>query len=187
MQVLPPINSVDPVGADRSPYDVSLISFVTRFATTKKRCEIVRGFLRFRSTLHGAGIVSGFHWINGSFTEHVEVLENRDPGDVDLVTFLDDPTDNLEAIFPDELIDHDEVKKNFLVDNYWVETSLPGRELVNTSAYWYSLWAHRRNAQWKGFLQIDLDPQEDTVALQELDSIQATFSPPGTPDAVQTV
>ena len=28
----------------------------------------------------------------------------------------------------------------------------------------YSLWSHRRNGQWKGYLQIDLSPIDDTVA-----------------------
>lgn len=36
--------------------------------------------------------------------------------------------------------------------------------LVGQSTYWYSLWSHRRNGQWKGYLQIDLSPTDDAIA-----------------------
>lgn len=187
--VLPPVNDLDPVSPDRSPYEVSLLSFVVRFATSWQRCRILRGYLNFRAALHQAGIVSGFQWLDGSFSENVEVLEARNPRDVDVVTFLEDPDGELAQLFPQELADHDLVKERFLVDSYWVETTLPGRELVTVSAYWYSMWAHRRNSQWKGFLQIDLSPAEDAAALAELTQIEAGFVPPvppaGAPQGVQ--
>lgn len=181
MQVLPPVNDVDPVSPDRSPYEVSLLSVVIRFATSWQRCKILRGFLGFRATLDKAGITSGFQWVDGSFSENVEVLEARNPRDVDVVSFLDDPNGDLGRKFPGALADHGEVKKIFLVDVYWVETTLPGRNLVTLSAYWYSIWAHRRNSQWKGFLQIDLDPAEDADALAELTQIEAGLVPPAPP------
>nr|WP_198036280.1 hypothetical protein [Cupriavidus taiwanensis] len=181
MQVLPPVNGLDPVSPDRSPYEVSLLSVVIRFATSWQRCKILRGFLGFRATLHKAGITSGFQWVDGSFSENVEVLEARNPRDVDVVSFLDDPNGDLGRKFPGALADHGEVKKTFLVDGYWVETTLPGRNLVTLSAYWYSIWAHRRNSQWKGFLQVDLDPAEDADALAELTQIEAGLVPPAPP------
>lgn len=54
----------------------------------------------------------------------------------------------------------------------WESESL-GRLFVNRqekgfSAYWYSLWSHRRNGQWKGYLQIDLLPTDDATASAEL-------------------
>lgn len=36
--------------------------------------------------------------------------------------------------------------------------------LTRHSAYWYSVWSHRRNQLWKGFVQVDLAPGEDTFA-----------------------
>jgi hypothetical protein len=36
--------------------------------------------------------------------------------------------------------------------------------LVQQTSYWYSVWAHRRNHQWKGFLEIDLSPTLDSDA-----------------------
>ena len=48
-----------------------------------------------------------------------------------------------------------------------ISFSLNGDEpepLVRQSTYWYSLWSHRRNGQWKGFLQIDLSPADDLIA-----------------------
>lgn len=32
---------------------------------------------------------------------------------------------------------------------------------VKNIAYWYSLWSHRRDGLWKGFVQVDLDPAQD--------------------------
>ncbi|WP_404990779.1 DUF6932 family protein [Cupriavidus pauculus] len=128
MLVLPPVNDLDPVSPDRSPYEVSVHSVVMRFATSWQRCQILRGFLNFRAALHAAGITSGFQWLNGSFSENVEILEARNPRDVDVVSFFDDPNGDLAQNFPAGLADHDEVKKQFLVDSYWVETVLPGRE-----------------------------------------------------------
>ena len=138
MQVLPPVNGLDPVSPDRSPYEVSLLSVVIRFVTSWQRCKILRGFLGFRATLHKAGITSGFQWVDGSFSENVEVLEARNPRDVDVVSFLDDPNGDLGRKFPGALADHGEVKKTFLVDGYWVETTLPGLSRPSRARHaWY--------------------------------------------------
>ena len=38
-------------------------------------------------------------------------------------------------------------------------------------AYWYSMWSHQTNTGlWKGFLSVDLSPQEDILAMQILES-----------------
>ena len=52
---------------------------------------ILDGFLRFRELLTQAGFVSGFQWVDGSFLENVEMLENRPPNDLDVVTFYIPP------------------------------------------------------------------------------------------------
>jgi len=56
-------------------------------------------------------------------------------------------------------------KAQFLVDSYFVEINqLPVEAIVQQSAYWYSMWSHRRNQAWKGYLQIDLSPAYDADA-----------------------
>ena len=44
------------------------------------------GFLSFRDALQATGLVKGFQWINGSFLENVEEVEERNPRDIDVVS-----------------------------------------------------------------------------------------------------
>ena len=166
--VLPPIHDADPTGFHRSPYQVSLLDFVLRFSTSAARRKILAGFLAFRSELHDLGLVRGFHWINGSFLEQIEIVEGRAPNDMDVVTFVDPPigleiNDRLES-----LLDHAAVKNQYLVDHYFVELNLPGPLLVEQAAYWFGLWSHRRTWSWKGFVQIGLQPDNESAALKNL-------------------
>jgi hypothetical protein len=36
---------------------------------------------------------------------------------------------------------------------------------VITISYWYSMWSHRRNGLWKGFVQVDISQGQDDLAL----------------------
>lgn len=171
--VIPPINELNPTSVARSPYQATLADFVSRFAVTPARIEIVRGFLEYRLALHNAGFVSGFQWLDGSFLENTERLEGREPRDIDVVTFLHTP--NNLAITPDtlRLFDHDEVKHQFKVDGYSVELDqISPRELVSWSAYWYSLWSHRRNQLWKGYIQVELTPADENRLLMDIGASQ---------------
>ena len=76
----------------RSPYGIGLPEFVDRFSSSKERIAILDGFLRFRNELHEVGFVSGFQWLDGSFLENIEDLEDRHPNDLDVVTFYTMPT-----------------------------------------------------------------------------------------------
>jgi hypothetical protein len=179
--VLPPVDLVAPVSAERAPYPVSLVDIVDRYSTSASRRAILEGFLRFRAALHANGYVSGFQWLDGSFMENIETLEGRAPQDVDVVSFVDDPspnaTPNAAAL---RALDHDDAKADFSVDSYFVELQqLSPREVSEQSTYWYSVWAHRRDFTWKGFLQIDLDPAEDAAAALILaQNIAASTSTP---------
>jgi hypothetical protein len=63
-------------------------------------------------------------------------------------------------------------KDDYRVDAYFVQLNCESPEpLVQLSAYWYSLWSHRRNGLWKGFLQIDLSSEEDETARINLDKL----------------
>lgn len=70
-------------------------------------------------------------------------------------------------------------KTRFHVDGYFVELDLePQQSLIERSTYWYSMWSHRRNMVWKGYLQIDLSPVEDNNAQKKLDLLQRQMVQP---------
>ena len=66
---------------------------------------------------------------------------------------------------------HNLIKDNYRIDHYYVvlnELSLSN--IVSQSAYWYSVFSHRRgDYKWKGFLQLKLGDSEDSVARAELE------------------
>jgi hypothetical protein len=66
--VLPPINAGQPVSIERSPYVVSLTDYVLRFGDTPDRRAVLSGFLGYRAALHSVGLISGFQWLDGSFS-----------------------------------------------------------------------------------------------------------------------
>lgn len=178
--VLPPIDAVDPTSANRSPYRVSLADLVLRFGTSKERCVILDGMLKYRAALHAAGLVTGFQWIDGSFLEHVEHLAGRAPNDVDIVTFYriapGDTPDIVLARNPD-LFDRVKAKATFKVDAFLVPLDADAAFLVANSAYWYGVWSHRRDFSWKGFVEVDLTPAE-TPALDLLKTLPAAGATP---------
>lgn len=166
--VLPPIRpSVPGNSPDRSPYSVELTALVDRFATSPERISILDGLLRFRAGLHHAGIVSGFQWLDGSFLEQVEVLEGRPPRDMDVVTFLDLTGVDQHALVKQHgaLFDLKQAKEVYSMDTYFVQ--IGGKldaESIKRVAYWYSMWSHRRDGLWKGFIHVELDPSQDADA-----------------------
>lgn len=166
--VLPPIRpSASGNSPDRSPYPVALTTLVDRFSTSPERMEILDGLLRFRSGLHQAGILSGFQWLDGSFLEQVEVLEGRPPRDMDVVSFLDLSGLDQHALIQQHgyLFDKQQAKASFSMDAYFVQIGGPlDADSIRRVAYWYSMWSHRRNGLWKGFVQVDLDPAQDADA-----------------------
>lgn len=164
--VLPPIRPNAPGSSlDRSPYMVDLAVLFDRFAISPERMAILDGLLRFRADLHAAGITSGFQWLDGSFLEQVEVLEGRAPRDMDVVTFLELPQgiDQRSLIQRHgTLFDQKHVKAAYSMDAYFSVLGQPTNHWqVKYIAYWYSMWSHRRDGRWKGFVQVDLDPSQD--------------------------
>lgn len=156
--LLPPAFS--PGGFDRSPYPATVLELVEKFGPlSTARRDILTGFLDFREGLHKAGLIQGFHWLDGSFLEDIETNGSRPPNDVDVVTFVDPLGANLglEFVAPGS-------KTKFMVDSYFVELTMPTKNLIELCTYWYSMWSHRRDSSWKGFLQVDLDPINDSQA-----------------------
>lgn len=178
--VLPPCLH-SPIEADGiSPFPVSLLDIIQRFGTSHKRLSILDGLLRYRAASHGIGLVHGFQWIDGSFMEHVELLERRSPNDIDVVSFFHLPDGKTQAEILGghrHLFSRNETKKAFKVDAFPVVlTDMPQEYLIERSVYWYGLWGHRRDRSWKGFLQVDLASDEDRDASNLLLQLQDQLS-----------
>ena len=171
--VLPPIRpNKAGTDVDRSPYFVKLQKVVDRFAVSRDRTAIIHGLLRYRRALHDLGVTRGFQWLDGSFMEQVESLESRSPNDIDVVTFFNLPEGVSQRMLYERQPDlHTKVR--YKVDGYpcLLGETMEGRH-VKQIAYWYSMWSHRRNGLWKGFLQVDLSPEEDLAALKTLELLQ---------------
>jgi hypothetical protein len=182
---LPPCNASSPTGFDRSPYEIALTDFILRFNTTPERHSLLEGFLRYRQELHKLGLTLGFQWVDGSFLEDVEVVRNRPPHDIDVVTFFR-PLANLSQndLFQlnPALFDPSQAEIAFGVHPFYVQLHAadPGQadQLVELSTYWYSMWSHRRNGEWKGYIKLDLAPGSDQAAQANLTAHQ---NKPGTP------
>ncbi|MDP2025516.1 hypothetical protein [Sulfuriferula sp.] len=175
--LIPPVDVASPTSANRSPYVVTLNDLVMRFGVSAERCRILDGLLRYRAALHGLGVTQGFQWLDGSFLEHIEILDSRPPNDIDVVTFFHLPTGETQASLASgapPVFDSQTSKKNYYVDAYLVCLGGRSEKLVAHSAYWYSVWSHRRNQMWKGYVQIDLSPSEDATATSLLDTLQTT-------------
>ena len=176
--MLPAIDASDPVGGFRAPYSVAILDVVMRFGTSAARRLILRGWLDHRAALHRMGLTSGFQWFNGSFVEDAETLRRRPPNDVDVVSLVEVGPSFHPTHPDDQALDHDTAKVLYKVDSYFVELNLlPPHHLAQVSAYWYSVWAHTRTEQWKGFLQIDLSPHDDSAARTWLDAADASAAP----------
>lgn len=145
-----------------------------RFSTSPERQAVLKGFLGYRAELQRLGLTEGFQWIDGSFLEDVETIERRSPRDIDVVSFFH----TAGARVSDEdaqIFDQAVAKARFNVDAYFVELDqIPPRELAFWSAYWYSMWSHRRTQAWKCFLQIELAPTEDAEAMDWLAQFDGT-------------
>ena len=163
---------------NRSPYRVSLTDVVRRFGDTAARRELLDGLLAFRATLHQAGLTRGFQWVNGSFVTDIMRIANREPRDIDVVTFFHIPDGYTEMDVRNqspELFDRIRSRDRHHVDALFVGLeSFDIRSLAPLFAYWNGLWAHTRQdetgiVQWKGYLELDLSDYEDAVARIALD------------------
>lgn len=176
--IIPPINELQPIGAERSPYDISLVDFVLRFGTSPERRVILDGFLRYREALHAVGLIAGFQWLDGSFLENIELIESRPPQDIDIVTFFHLPSGasqlEIQCKNP-RLFQAGDVswrKTEYRADAYVFDLNTKDKQsLVERSTYWYSIWSHRRDMTWKGFARILLSADGDAEARQQLNQL----------------
>jgi len=175
--VLPPIRPGQPGhSSDRSPYRVSLVEVVERFAHSHERIRILRGLVDYRKELFQAGMNHGFQWLNGSFMEHKEALEGNAPNDIDIVTFYLLPGNlSQEALITNhpQLFDREKIQESYPVDAFYHQLGDPlAPSDVRQISYYYSMWSHRRNGVWKGFVEVKLSSEEDDQATALLDHME---------------
>lgn len=179
--LLPPYSGSDPAQPQSlAPYPTSIEVVARTLSHTAKRSEIFRGFLQFRMALQQAGLKDGFQWLNGSFTEMIEVRENRNPNDLDVVTFFRRPpqlrSDPLWAAFVASnpgLFQPLSNKQQYHCDSYFVDLDIDPVMVVAQTRYWYGLFSHRRvTGEWKGMVEVPL-------AITQADHAAAALLMPG--------
>ncbi len=175
--LLPPIRQGGlATSFDRSPYRTDIVSFVEHFAGSQDRIIILEGFLKYRGLLRENGIVSGIQWINGSFVENVEMSRKRSPHDIDVVTFFDIPEGESQLSLLRKapcLCEHDFIKQQYHVDGYLQSFGSTAQQKIRAGiTYWYSMWSHTRNKEWKGFIEISLDTDQDAEAMEMLENMR---------------
>lgn len=181
--VLDPIDYTDPTSLVRSPYIVSLETFVRHFSTSPERIRILDGFLRYRDALHDAGVELGYQWLDGSFLENKEQLKGLPPGDIDVLTFYHAPNgvNPVELFNRDPLIfgpDRKAIKAKFSVDAFLLPFDISPESLMDNTCYLFSLFSHRRDTyEWKGILQVDLSSGEDGAANAAMPSLLGGATP----------
>ncbi|WP_315789781.1 MULTISPECIES: DUF6932 family protein [unclassified Bradyrhizobium] len=177
---LPPFVGADGTTRDRSPYVTKASEMVAAMATSPARENLLFGLLKYRRMLGAAGYTDGIQFVDGSFVENVELRENRDPGDIDVFSFLVrpqafrvDPAKWAAVGFPNwvlYLMNREKNKQRFRIDSYGIAVDQHGAlGIINETIYWYSLFSHKRlTHDWKGFLCVPLNLADDEEALSAL-------------------
>ncbi len=158
-----------------SPYQCSILELCHKFAITKERIEILKGLILFRKRLNENGIIYGFQWLDGSFLENIEKIENRPPRDIDLVTFYSglskEQEQSLITQFP-EFFSQRLSKEQYKLHHYVVDYTFNPDVTVERTRYWIQLFTHNRYGMWKGMLRLPLNtPVEDQHAFDYLNGL----------------
>lgn len=173
--VLPPHLGNPVVPTDLSPYECSTLEFCQHFATSTERIVILKNFVSFRLKMNAHGISNGFQWIDGSFTENVEIALKRPPNDLDVVTFVRNLTStqivDIKSNFADFIIPS-LAKANYKLDHYAVDFGYDPLVTVEQTRYWLQLFSHNRLGVWKGMLRLELNTvSHDQDALDYLNAL----------------
>ena len=181
--ILPPFKGSGPGDAFdlMSPYEVGPVDVLQRFGTTDERKAILRNWLDHRTVLRGLGIDQGFQWLDGSF------VEEKDPHDLDLVTFFHRPASVQDAagwralwFGSPTVFSRPEAKRTYNLDTFFLDLDGDPEDLVSTARYFLQLFSHQRDSfLWKGMLQVRLeDTGEDALAMTLL-TAQENIVPTG--------
>lgn len=184
--LLPPYIS-DPTHAqNHSPYRCSVLDIAQQLCASDPRQHLFQGFLSYRKMLRGLGIVNGFQWVDGSFTEQIEAIEGRDPNDIDIVTFFHRP-----ALVADDaawqgfvranaaVFDVSAMKVQYHCHVHYLDLQQPASWAVEVTRFFNALFSHRRVTRaWKGMLRVELDSTFDVDAELHLSSLSAPQASP---------
>lgn len=145
--VLPPFVGEQLGHAQGSPYPVTALELVQRFAISTERCVILSGLMDYRAALRRLGFVQGFQWLDGSFVENIEAHQNRAPNDVDVVTFAYAP-DGLSSADVQTLMNANKdlfvkecCQEKFRCDPMMINLGKPPEKLIQDVRYWYGLFS----------------------------------------------
>lgn len=174
--VLPPHIGNPTQLTDVSPYECTIMEFCQHFATSPKRISLLKSFITFRLKMLSFGIVYGFQWIDGSFTENIEESQKRAPNDIDVVTFYKGLSSDQENSIVNSFQEFGNPllsKSNYNLDHYPVDYGYSPELTVEVTRYWIQLFCHNRDRVWKGMIKINLpqDNTEEQAALDYLNSL----------------
>jgi hypothetical protein len=149
-----------------SPYVVSAVEVVSTLGATAKRQTILNHWLGHRAALRALGFQRGFQWLDGSF------VEDKDPNDLDVVTFLFRPPaalqhDKLAALMAanGQVFYRPQAKARYMLDAFFVDLDGSPERIVDFSRYLLGLFSHRRAGDlWKGMLQVRFENAADDLA-----------------------
>jgi len=167
--VIPPFVGARGPGDSRtymSPHEASPVEVIARLGGTPQRRNILKGWLAHRMELRAVGVVTGFQWLDGSF------VEDKEPNDLDIVTFFRRPLAAPTAATMAELMmrtpsvfSRAQVKEAHHLDAQLVDLNATPEAVVDLTRYWAGIFSHRRgDLMWKGMLKVDLDDRDDDLA-----------------------
>lgn len=169
--VIPPYIGANGPGGVRgqmTPYEASPLEVVTRFATTDRRREILGHWLEHRQMMRALGIDTGFQWLDGSF------VEDKEPNDLDIVTFFRRPLSAQTAVEVTQLMQANPetfrrpaIRTARRLDAMFVDLNGSSEGIIDATRYWCGLFSHRRvDNLWKGMVKVPLNaPDEDLAVL----------------------
>ena len=174
---LPPFMGLDGTTRDRSPYRATMTEIVMTLGTTPERRELLEGLIGYRSMLTRLGYTDGLQFIDGTFAENIELRESRAPRDIDVFSFLVRPLKYQQdaalwgsagfSEWLNEIVNRNLNITRYKIDAYAMAVDQSGPlDVIVETVYWYSLFAHKRiTRDWKGFVQVALNPADDTAAM----------------------
>ena len=141
---------------------------------TPARRRLLRGLFTLRRELLSLGL-TGRQWVGGSFVEDIEEQEQRDPGDIDVVTFLDATLERVELNrrlqgSTARLLSPRHWKESYGVQHILLHLHLTPWELIGEVTFWSGLFSHRRDRVWKGMVGLSMrDVAQNDAALASLE------------------
>ena len=173
--VLPPLIGDANNPHSYSPYVCDIMEFCQRFATTRARIAILKGFVDFRLVCVVNGI-RGRQWVDGPFVEDIEASVNRDPRSVIVTSLIEihsqEEANRLVQNFP-AFVDPRLSAKEYKVEHFIFVINQSPDDIIFFSKFWNYLFGHNERGVWKGMLEIPLYENDslDQMARNFLNSL----------------